>query len=103
MSAPGDVAAERGAVIAPILPATRCASSRHPATHGWSLGPATARPPPRRLAVCDADAVLSALRDRRGRPNLRVRVLALVLALLLAGPLTVLLARVAVGLVGTLY
>lgn len=47
--------------------------------------------------------MLSALRDPRGRPNLRVRLLALVLALLLAGPLTVLLVRVAAGLVGTLY
>lgn len=47
--------------------------------------------------------VLSTLRDGRGRPNLRVRALALVLALLLGGPLTVLLARVAVGLVASLY
>ena len=32
--------------------------------------------------------VLSGLRDSRGRPNLRVKVLAIVVALLLAGPLT---------------
>lgn len=47
--------------------------------------------------------MLSALRDGRGRPNLRVRLLALTLALLLAGPLTVLAVQVAMGLVGSLY
>lgn len=37
--------------------------------------------------------VLSGLRDHSGRPNLRVKVLAIVVALLLAGPLTVALVR----------
>jgi hypothetical protein len=37
--------------------------------------------------------VLSGLRDSSGRPNLRVKVLAVVVALLLAGPLTVALLR----------
>jgi hypothetical protein len=35
-------------------------------------------------------SVLSGLRDPSGRPNLRVKVLAVVVALLLAGPLTIL-------------
>lgn len=39
------------------------------------------------------DGVPSNLRDRRGRPTARVRLLALVLALLLAGPLTLLLVQ----------
>jgi hypothetical protein len=43
------------------------------------------------------------MRDERGRPNGRVKLLALVLALLLAGPLTVLVVRALVGLVGALY
>ena len=34
--------------------------------------------------------MLSTMRDRRGGPNWRMRLLALVLALLLAGPLTAL-------------
>jgi hypothetical protein len=37
--------------------------------------------------------VLSGLRDSSGRPNTRVKVLAVVVALLLAGPLTVFLLR----------
>ena len=37
--------------------------------------------------------MLSGLRDPSGRPNARVKVLAVVVALLLAGPLTVLLLR----------
>ena len=37
------------------------------------------------------------MRDRTGGPNVLVRGLALLLALLLAGPLTVLLARALVG------
>ena len=37
--------------------------------------------------------MLSSLRDRGGRPNVRVRLLALGLALLLAGPLTLLLVQ----------
>jgi len=42
--------------------------------------------------------VLSGLRDRTGAPNLRVRALALVLALLLAAPLTLLVWSAAVRL-----
>jgi hypothetical protein len=34
--------------------------------------------------------VLSGLRDPNGRPSLRVKVLAVIVALLLAGPLTIL-------------
>ena len=37
--------------------------------------------------------MLSGLRDSSGRPNLRVKVLAVVVALLLAGPLTIALVR----------
>jgi hypothetical protein len=37
--------------------------------------------------------VLTQMRDKRGGPNRRMRVLALVLALLLAGPLTALLVQ----------
>ena len=37
--------------------------------------------------------MLSEMRDKRGGPNHRMRVLALVLALLLAGPLTALLVQ----------
>lgn len=40
-----------------------------------------------------AGAVLNGLRDSSGRPNLRVKVLAVVVALLLAGPLTIALVR----------
>jgi hypothetical protein len=40
-----------------------------------------------------AGQVLSGLRDSSGGPNLRVKVLAVVVALLLAGPLTVALLR----------
>lgn len=40
-----------------------------------------------------AGAVLSGLRDSSGRPNTRVKVLAVVVALLLAGPLTAVLLR----------
>ena len=35
------------------------------------------------------------MRDRAGRPNLRIKLLALVVALLLAGPLTLLLLQAA--------
>jgi hypothetical protein len=48
-------------------------------------------------------SVLSGLRDDRGRPNARVRVLAVLLALLLAGPLTLLVARVLSSVLGALY
>jgi hypothetical protein len=47
--------------------------------------------------------VLNGLRDERGRPNARVKVLAVVLALMLAGPLTVLAVRVIAGVVDALY
>jgi hypothetical protein len=47
--------------------------------------------------------VLSGLRDERGRPNGRVRLLAIVLALMLAGPLTILVVRTLVNLLGALY
>lgn len=43
--------------------------------------------------------MLSSLRDQKGRPRARVRVLAIVLALLLAGPLTVVILRVLLGAV----
>jgi hypothetical protein len=46
--------------------------------------------------------VLSALRDPSGRPNLRVRALAVVVALLLAGPLTVAVVRVLMAVVDLL-
>ena len=42
-----------------------------------------------------SDDVLSEMRNDRGRPNWRMRVLAVVLALLLAGPLTVFLLQAA--------
>jgi hypothetical protein len=42
---------------------------------------------------CDASRVLSQMRDSRGGPNLAVRALAIVVALLLAGPLTLFLLR----------
>ena len=38
--------------------------------------------------VCHPGPVLSSMRDSRGGPNLRIKLLALVVALLLAGPLT---------------
>ncbi len=51
----------------------------------------------RRTAVhgrlCHAGRVLSRMRDETGAPNLRMRLLALVVALLLGGPLTVALLR----------
>jgi hypothetical protein len=43
------------------------------------------------------------MRDERGRPNARVKLLAVVLALLLAGPLTLLVVRVVTGLIGSIY
>jgi len=45
------------------------------------------------VELCHPGPVLSGLRDRTGRPTVRVRLLAAVLALLLAGPLTALLLR----------
>ena len=47
--------------------------------------------------------MLSDMRDQRGGPNRRMRLLALVLALLLAGPLTALLLQGAARLLTTLY
>ena len=38
--------------------------------------------------LCHPGGVLSSMRDSRGGPNLRIKLLALVVALLLAGPLT---------------
>ena len=43
--------------------------------------------------LCQAGPVLSSMRDSSGGPNLRTKLLALVVALLLAGPLTVALLR----------
>ena len=43
------------------------------------------------------------MRDRRGGPNLRTRALALVLALLLAGPLTALLVEGVAWVLGAVY
>ena len=50
-----------------------------------------------------AGAVLNGLRDERGRPNARVRLLAVLLALALGGPLTVFVVQVAADVVGALY
>lgn len=46
--------------------------------------------------------MLSSLRDRRGRPNVGVRLLAVVVALLLAFPLTALAWRTVAGLLSLL-
>jgi hypothetical protein len=46
--------------------------------------------------------VLSGLRDSSGRPNARVKVLAVVVALLLAGPLTIVVVRALLALVDLL-
>jgi hypothetical protein len=48
-------------------------------------------------------AVLNGLRDERGRPNARVKLLAVVVALMLAGPLTILVLQALVRLLGSLY
>lgn len=69
------------------------------APHAW---PAAHRISPARASrhlMCHRDGVLSQMRDRRGGPNVRMRALALLLCLLLAGPLTVLLWSMAVRLV----
>jgi len=47
--------------------------------------------------------VLTQMRDRRGGPNWRMRVLALVLALLLAGPLTALVVQGAARALSSVY
>jgi hypothetical protein len=57
------------------------------------LATATGRRPPAGRGAPTLDTVLSGLRDSSGRPNARVKVLAVVVALMLAGPLTVFLLR----------
>lgn len=47
--------------------------------------------------------MLGSLRDSRGRPNALVKLLALVVALLLAGPLTLLVVRLVDGVLSALY
>ncbi len=47
--------------------------------------------------LCDRGRVLSDMRNRSGGPNALLRALALLLALVLAWPLTLLLFRVAAG------
>ena len=47
--------------------------------------------------MCHAGAVLSSMRDPSGGPNLRMRLLAVLVALLLAGPITAALVRAAVA------
>ena len=47
--------------------------------------------------------MLSEMRDKRGGPNRRMRVLALLLALLLAGPLTALVLQGAVRVLSAAY
>ena len=48
--------------------------------------------------LCHPDGVLSRMRDSTGAPNVRMRALAVLVALLLAGPLTVALFRGAAAL-----
>ena len=50
--------------------------------------------------LCHREGMLSVMRDRKGAPNWRMRVLALVLCLLLAGPLTALLWSAALRVIG---
>lgn len=47
--------------------------------------------------------MLNGLRDSSGRPNLLVKALALVVALLLAGPLTVAVVRLVDGVLSAIY
>ena len=47
--------------------------------------------------------MLGSLRDSRGRPNALVKLLALVVALLLAGPLTLLVVRLVDGVLSAVY
>ena len=56
--------------------------------------------PPMSPPVCHRVRVLSDMRNRSGAPNGLMRALALLLALLLAGPLTVLVVRAAVAALG---
>lgn len=48
-----------------------------------------------RVLLCHPGRVLSSMRDSRGGPNLGIKLLAIVVALLLAGPLTLLVLRAA--------
>jgi len=50
--------------------------------------------------LCHGGPVLGEMRDRSGGPRLLVRALALLLALVLAGPLTVLVLRAAARAIG---
>ena len=50
--------------------------------------------------MCHRVQVLSDMRNRSGAPNALMRALALLLALLLAGPLTVLVVRAAAAALG---
>lgn len=61
---------------------------------------ADTRAPDRHGTLLD---VLTQMRDRRGGPNRRMRALALVLVLLLAGPLTALLVQGAVRALSAVY
>lgn len=47
------------------------------------------------MLLCHPGRVLSSMRDSRGGPNLGIKLLAIVVALLLAGPLTLLVLRAA--------
>lgn len=58
----------------------------------YAGGPADGAPMPR---ACEAGSVLARMRNPDGGPDWRLRLLAVVLAVLLAGPLTVLLVRTA--------
>jgi hypothetical protein len=55
------------------------------------------------LPVPTLDDVLSSLRGDDGRPNARVKLLALLVALALGGPLTVFVLRLLGDVVGALY
>ena len=57
-------------------------------------------PGSRSPALCHRGRVLGEMRDRSGGPNLLVRALALLLALVLAGPLTVAVVRAAARAIG---
>jgi hypothetical protein len=49
------------------------------------------------------EGVLSGLRDSSGRPNVRVKVLTVVVALLLAGPLTIVVVRALLAVLELLF
>lgn len=72
--------------------------SRLPGRTGSTARSATAGRRQRAAArahLCHPDPVLSSMRDSSGGPNLRTRALAVVVALLLGGPLTVAVVRTA--------